>query len=377
MIETLEVRGDFRALLDALLLQARFELGLPLVLQGGLNDLVEPNRSAYEDRYVVAIRTVGRKLLDRGEIAAAWPYYRVLGENAPVVKALERFEHHPPETYEPDAADTLGPIVEVAFGQGIHPRKGWDLILNHHGPCTAITAFDQLPPDETIRRLCAGRLIRHIHAQILGNLRADIARRGEPEPQENASMEDILADRPWLFEDDNYHVNVSHLSAVVRMSPILEDRESLALAVELTDYGRRLSERHRFEGDPPFEDVYVDHGVYLRALLDIDFESALTHFRSKIASRDDSWYDVSSTLPAQVLILLLVRSSRFVEAISVFRDHLLQVPESSLICPNLSSLCLRPIASTCSPNSPATATTPSTTRRRCWNRRKEVKIYEF
>ena len=341
LVETLESRGDFRALLDALLLQARFELSLPLVVQGGLNDLPEPDRTKYEERYVDAIRTVGRKLLDRAQIAAAWPYYRVLGENAPVFEALELFEHHAPETYDPDASDTLGPIIEVAFAQGVHPRKGWDLILDHHGPCAAISAFDQLPPDETIRRHCAGRLVKHLHEQILGNLRADIARRGESEPFQNASISEILAGRDWLFEEDNYHADVSHLSATVRMSPILADRDALALAIELTKYGRHLSERHRFEGDPPFEDVYVDHGVYLKALLDIDFENALSHFRSKISPRDDSWFDPSASLPPQVLILLLVRASRFVEAISVFREHLLSVPEGSLICPNLSALCLR------------------------------------
>ena len=341
LIETLETRGNFRALLDALLLQARFELALPLVPQGGLNDLQDPERSKYEERYVTAIRSVGRKLLDRGEIAAAWPYYRVLGENAPIVDALERFEYQTPETYDPEATDTLGPIIDVAFGQGVHPRKGWDLILDNHGPCAAISAFDQLPPDETVRRPCAGRLVKHIHAQVLGNLRADIARRGEPEPPENASIPEILQGRAWLFEEDNYHVDVSHLSATVRMSPILNDPEALALAVELTEYGRLLSDRHRFEGEPPFEDVYVDHYVYLQALLNINTAGAIAHFRGKVAPRDDSWFDVSATLPAQVLILLLVRAERFEAAISVFREHLLSVPESSLICLNLASLCLR------------------------------------
>lgn len=341
LVESLESRGDFRALLDALLLQARFELGLPLAMPGGLNDLGEPARSAYEERYVDAIRSVGRKLLDRGEIAAAWPYFRVLGEHAPIVEAIERFEHRPAETYDPEAPDTLGPIIDVAFGQGVHPRKGWDLILDHHGPCAAIGAFDQLPPDETIRRPCAGRLIRHLHGQILVNLRADIARRGEPEPAENASIPEILDGRDWLFEDDNYHVDVSHLSAAVRMSPILEDRPAIAAAIELTDYGRRLSPRHRFEGDPPFEDVYVDHGVYLRALLNNDYDAALEHFRAKLSTSGESWFDGSATLPPQVLILLLVRAARFVEAIEVFRERLLAVPEGSLICPNLTALCLR------------------------------------
>ena len=151
--DALADRGEFRALLDARLLQARLELGLPLVLTGSLADLPEPSRARYEDRYVEAIREVGRKLLEAGEIGAAWAYFRAIAEKEPVAAAIEAYE--PVENDE-----TIGQVVEVAFNQGVHPRKGFGLILDHYGTCSAITAFEALPPDEAIRVACADRLVR-------------------------------------------------------------------------------------------------------------------------------------------------------------------------------------------------------------------------
>jgi len=42
-------RGEFRALLDARLLKARLDLGLPLVQTGSLAEIPEPARTQYED----------------------------------------------------------------------------------------------------------------------------------------------------------------------------------------------------------------------------------------------------------------------------------------------------------------------------------------
>src|SRR4051812_41346637 len=76
LVGHLSDRGEFRPLLDALLLKARHELGLPLIQEGNLAGLAEPLRSQYEARYVEAIRNVGTRLLEAGDIAGAWPYFR-------------------------------------------------------------------------------------------------------------------------------------------------------------------------------------------------------------------------------------------------------------------------------------------------------------
>ncbi len=336
LVVLMEAREEARGLLDALLLKARHDLGLPLIPSGGLADLPEPVRSQYEERYVEAIRRVGGRLLEAGEIAAAWPYYRAIGETGPVVQAIDAFD--PAAT----ADERLGQVVDVAFNQGAHPARGFALILEHYGACSAITAFEHLPPDAATRLACADRLVRHLHAQLAASLRGEIARRGQPAPPEGTGLPGLMAGRDWLFAEDAYHLDVSHLGAVVRLAPILEDPGTLALAVELTDYGRKLSDRHKYEGEPPFERTYEDHGLYLGALIHRDVDAALAAFRGKLPlpppAPEGSFED---SLPAQVFVRLLARLGLLEEAIEVAGAHLRGRPESALICPGLAELCRR------------------------------------
>jgi hypothetical protein len=245
------------------------------------------------------------------------------------------------EAYRPAEGDEqVGQIIEIAFNQGAHPRRGFELILEHYGTCSAITAFEHLPPEESVRVPCAAALVRQLHEQLSFSLRADIARRGQPAPPEGASIPELIAGKPWLFADDAYHIDISHLGAVVRMAPLLTDPEALGLAIELTDYGRNLSGRHRYEGEPPFENLYEDHGLYLRALRGENVEEAVAHFRAKLPPPDPDG-SPSETLPAQVLVRLLERVGRLEEAIAVAAEHLADVPESWLACTPLPVLCRR------------------------------------
>lgn len=333
LIEMLEESGPPRALLEALLLKARHELGLPLVQDGPLSTLPEPDRSRFEDRYVEAIRHVGGKLLAAGDIVGAWPYFRLLSEKEPVAAALE--------AYRPAEADEqVGQAIEVAFNQGAHPRRGFELILEHYGTCSAITAFEHLPQDEAVRVACATALVRQLHGQLLFSLRSEIARRGQPLPPEGASIGDLIAGKPWLFADDAYHIDISHLGAVVRMAPLLTDPEALGLAVELTDYGRQLSVRHRYDSEPPFENLYEDHAAYLRALRGEQPDEAVARFRAKLPPVGPEG-SPAETLPAQVLVRLLERCGRLEEAVAVAAEHLADVPEGWLICSPLAVLCRR------------------------------------
>jgi hypothetical protein len=346
LVRQLDERRDARGLLEALLLKARHELGLPLVQVGNLAEIPDDLKAKYEQRYVDAIRTVGGKLLAGGDIPGAWPYFRAIGETEPVVRAIE--------AYEPgDDDERIGQVVEVAFNQGAHPKKGFELILRHYGICSAISSFEHLPRDETTRTTCAERLVGQLHEHLVSNLRAEIAHRGQPLPPEGTPIGDLITGRDWLFNDDAYHIDVSHLMSTVRVSPLLTDPAPIALAAELTDYGCRLSGRHRYEGDPPFEDVYADHRVYLNALLGRDVDAAIAHFRAKLASppaSPDTPNDTESDpdgpvrddpVPAQVLVGLLARLGRLDEAIDVAAGHLAGLPESSLFCPGVSLLCQR------------------------------------
>ncbi len=333
LIEHLDSAGEYRALLDALLLEARHELGLPLLSIGRLADLPDPARTQYEEKYIAAIRLVGSRYLAKGDIPTASAYYRAIAETEPVATAID--------AYQPTENDErLGAVVEVALNHGVNPRRGFELILENYGTCPAITAFEQLPPqDEAVRAACAERMVRHLHGELTANLRAEIASRGQVSPPAGTTIADLVAERPWLFTDDAYHIDISHLSSVVRMSLLARDREAIALAADLTAYGRCLSPRLVFEGSPPFENIYEDHGAYLKALIGRDREAAVAHFERKLLDEQNQEGDPVGA--AQVLVKLLLECGKIDEAIDVAATHLAGIPESALACPSLNELCQR------------------------------------
>jgi hypothetical protein len=324
-----------RALLDALLLKARIDLGLtPTGIQS--DQLAEDVKTRYEDLYVDALRTVGTLLLDKGDIPAAWPYFRVIGEKEPVRQAIESFD--------PTSRDEhyLGAVIDVAFQQQVHPLKGYGWILDRYGICSAISSFEALPADDSVRSAAAALLTRSLHTQLKYSLASEIERREGSRPDESKSVEELLEGRTWIYDDDAYAIDISHLSSVVRLSPLLKSPGEIALALELARYGTGLSDRFRYDGLPPFEDVYADHSLYLNALLGKDAEAAIVHFRSKlntIDTDDDQPRDPLETLPAQTLVKLLSTLGRDEEAIALAAEHLADVPESYLVCPSLTALC--------------------------------------
>jgi hypothetical protein len=302
---------------------------------GKLADLQEPARTEYEERYIAAIRLVGSRYIEKGDIPTAAAYYRAIAETEPLAAAISAYQ--PAENDE-----RLGAVIEVALNHGVHPRKGFELILENYGTCPAISAFEQLPPqDEAVRTACVERLVRHLHSELTANLRAEITRRGQVVPPEGTTIAGVIAGRPWLFTDDAYHIDISHLASVVRMSLLARDRDSIAMAVDLTAYGRCLSPRLVFDGAPPFEKVFDDHGVYLNALIGNDSETAVAHFRRKLNEEIDRDEEADPIPAAQVLVKLLLECGKLDEAIDVAADHLAGIPESSLACPSLNELCQR------------------------------------
>ncbi len=339
LVADLDASGDYRALLDALLLKARHELGLSPIAPASTSEIPEPLRSQYEERYVEAIRLVGSKHLAMGDIPTAWAYFRVIGETQPVALAIDEFR---PDDDDPDR---LGAVIEVAFNHGVHPRRGFELILEHYGTCSAITAFEGIPPhDELVRVACAERLIDRLHRDLSANVRADIVNRGQPAPTEGSSLAEMIAGRDWLFAEDAYHIDVSHLASVVRMSVMARDHLAIAKAADLAEYGRRLSPRLQYEGNPPFDRTYDDHRLYLHALLGEHIEEALALFRSRLGEPGTLGEDGDSavaTMAAQVLVNLLARLGRLDEAIEVSSEYLAGLADVSLFCPTVAQLCQR------------------------------------
>ena len=190
--------------------------------------------------------------------------------------------------------------------------------------------------ERLVRTLTSARLlVRSLHGELVESLKRAITQH-EGQAPDTQSIPALMAGRDWLFEGNSYYIDSTHVASVVQLSLEWNDRETLAVALELTDYGRCLSPLFQFRGEPPFQNLYVDHAVYLRALLGEEVEGAIAHFRNKIAESDSKQVGSSH---AQVLVRLLARLERYSEAIEVSLEHLRDIPRDQLACPSVHQLC--------------------------------------
>ena len=315
---------NYPALFEARLMQKRHELDLPLIDTPNSVEMPEDKRQAFDAGCVAVAREVGGLFLADGDILRAWPYFRAIGESAPVAEAIEKIDHD----------DVNDAVLEIAFYERVHPRKGFELILEKHGTCRAITTFGQYPTSEG--RLDSARLlVRTLHSELTANLKRAIEKREGQAPKTD-NVSELVADRDWLFGEYDYYVDTSHVGSVLTYSLQLEDSDSLALAVDLTEYGRRLSSTFQYAGQPPFENLFPDHGVYLKAMLGQDVEAAVAHFRRKVADSDPNEV---GTAPAEVLVGMLARLKQYSGAADVYSEHLGDADPSQLSCPSAVQLC--------------------------------------
>jgi hypothetical protein len=295
-----------RELFAVRVMQVRHRLGLPLIETEKVLDLEDERRQAYETAFRDAARETGELFLACNDIVSAWPYFKAIGEHAPVAAALQNVT----------GGDNLDRLIEIAFREGVSPLKGFELLLKHHGICAAITWYGS-SPDYNGRPECLRLLVRTLYQTLAESLRETVAAAESIAPA--GGVRELIAGRDWLFEGMSSYTDSTHLVSVLRFVPESEDPETLRMALEMAEYGCRLSDMFHFRGDPPFEDVYLDHAVFLRALLGEDADAAVEHFRKKISSARDA--------AAPVLIDLLVRLGRHEDAIRTSMEHL---PDVSL-----------------------------------------------
>jgi hypothetical protein len=313
---------NYRMIFSVRLMQVRHKLGLPLIDPDPVPKLTDAQRPAYDQACREAALETGGLFLASGDIPSAWPYFRALGEKTPVAAAIETVTA---------AQENVDPVIEIAYKEGVNPRKGFELLIEHRGICSAITWFGY-NRDYDSRQECLKLLVETLYRQVAAALRESIGA-VEGSVPEAARVADLIAGRPWLFEGNSSYTDSTHLTSILRFTPELEDDATLRMAVELTDYGRQLNPMFHFRGDPPFEDTYLDHGIYLRALLGEDVNAAVAHFHAKAA---DSTDPVTS---AEVLIDFLVRLRRFDEAIQASLEFFPDPSQASMNCPSVLQLC--------------------------------------
>ena len=315
---------DYRILFGTRMMQIRHDLGLPLIETEPTINLSGERLSAYENALNRAARETGELFLTDGDVVNAWTYFKALGDAAPVASAIERV----------NGGEQLDRVIEIALHEGVNPRKGFELVLKHHGICRAITLFGN-HRDYATRQYSLQLLVRTLYGQLTASVRETIVSVEGAAP-ENDRLAELIAGRPWLFEGNSSYVDSTHLSVLLRFTPELEDPESLRMAGEMADYGRCLAPMFHFRGDPPFEDTYADHAVYLRALLGENVDQAVAHFRKKATEAISALGD---TTPAEVLIELLVRLGRHTEAIEASLQLFPASNSNPLSCASAIQLC--------------------------------------
>lgn len=312
-------------------MHARQRLGLPVGLAADLEALPEPIRQSLEEAYMQACREVGRLFLQAGQLREAWMYLRVAGEKQMMANALAAVE---------PAAENIEALVEIALHEGVDTALGYRLVLAHYGTCNAITMFDSVahgrPPAE--RQALAALLIEHVHQELLTSLRADIERREGAPPAAGATIAELVADRPGLFADLNYHVDASHLAATVRVARLVEDPRVLASAIDLTEYGRRLDNVYQYPGEAPFKDLYSASGLFFAAQLGRNVDDAIDYFRQQAESGAET---TAGSGPAEVYVALLARLGRLDEAMQESSRLLPGGASSSGFAPSLLELARR------------------------------------
>jgi hypothetical protein len=326
----LKARKDFHGLFYALLMKKRHQLGVSPVPTGSNQDLPASAHAAFEDGIRDAARTAGTLCLEAGNIPQAWAFFRMLNEPEPVAEALRRLE--------PAEDQDLQPLIEIALHHGVLPDRGYEWVLKRFGICSAITMLSgELNITPEARAACIRRLVRVMHKELVERLRAEIARQQGFEPT-GTTVAELIAGRDWLFADDFYHIDLSHLNSTVQMATQLDGGEELKLARDMCNYGKRLSPRFRFQADPPFDDQYTAYDWYLATLTGEDVEGGIAYFRGRAEAADPQ---TVGTFPAEVLVNLLVRLGRTGEALAVSRQLLASASEGRLSCPSFVELCQR------------------------------------
>jgi hypothetical protein len=330
LIETLTERREYDELFDALLLKKRFEMGLPLVQPSSSNGIPDERLEEFEQCYVDSARTVGRLFLEDGKIPLAWVYMRYIREPEPVREALETLD---PRTVDEESTEEL---IGVALYEGAHPVKGLEIMLRVNGTCNTITALDQqihqMEPDD--RRNAAALLVRELYDDLCGTVRQEVEQKLAGVPPGD-TLRELITGRDWLFEDGNYHIDVSHLNAVVRFARFLTpDDPELDKAIQLTEYGGRLAPQFQYPADPPFDDFYPAHRWYFRVLAGDERDEGLRYFREKIDEEPD---DDDKPMIAYVLVDLLLRIDRPRDALEVAAEYLRDVEDPNAF--SFSKLC--------------------------------------
>jgi hypothetical protein len=321
----------YHELFEALKMKVRHSLGLPLLpIESNSDELPEATRDKLEDGLVDACRQVGELLLKEGKVREGWMYLRPVGDKAAAADLIAAI---------PSDDDNAEELIEVLLHEGVDTGRGFALLLERNGTCNSITTFDQLMHQRTRkeRQAAASALLNRLYTDLIGNVKADIARQSGEQPQET-TLRALVADRDWLFADGQYHIDTTHLASVVRMARVLDDPAQLRMALDLTHYGRHLTQQLQYQGDEPFADQYPSNALYYQALLGENVDEALAYFENKARLLDPQY---SGTAGLETYLELLSRMGQHQQALDAAIELMPANTPSVAYAPLLMDLCAK------------------------------------
>ncbi len=330
LVEKLKKEEAFHELLQARLMQCRYQLGLPVAQPPVLDKLHEPLRTQVEDAYVAAYREVGMGLLRAGRLREGWMYLRPLGDAAAVAQELEKIE--------PDD-ENVDELVEIAVHEGVAPKRGFQILLKEYGICNSITMYESAMHHRSVedQQQVVELLVDYLHHELKESLAAEITRQEGTAPAEG-SIAEMVAERDWLFTDNAYHIDTSHLHSVVRFSRLVDNPAVLAKVIDLCEYGRRLAPQFQYQTEEPFADVYADQQRFFEALIGRNADEAVDYFRHKAQTLPPEEHGLG---PAEVYVALLARLGRDAEAMQAAAELLPPQAPLTGFAPSLVELATR------------------------------------
>ena len=263
-------------LFEALKMRTRHQLGLPLVQNDEEPSRPEEVEQQLEAGLLDACREAGTMLIKDGRVGEGWMYLRPTGDTELAQQLIA------------DAKitdDNFDEMIQVLLHEGIDVKRGFQAVLDHQGTCNTITLFEQTlqTRSKSDRRAAAECLLNHLYAELCELVRGDIANREAP-AGDNESLHDMISTRKWIMGEGGYHLDTTHLASTVRIAAVLESKEHLQKAWELTQYGRQLNHQLQYPGDEPFVDFYPAYAAFYGTLLGNNVDAGLKMFERKAKS---------------------------------------------------------------------------------------------
>jgi hypothetical protein len=315
LADLLREQKDYHKLFDALCARKKFELGAPLHRPTSFDDIPAGKRDDFEAAYMAAAREVGQLLLADKKLGQAWIYFHAIRETQPVRDAIEA------APLPRESSEQSEELIDLAFYKLAHPVKGMQIMLRTHGTCSTITSLDQqfqnLSPEQ--RSQCAAILVKSLHADLLQSIQHEVKQR-MPFAPPAATLRELIAGREWLFADNNYHIDVSHLHSTVRFArSLVLGSPELKLALDLAEYGSQLSPQFQYAGEAPFADFYPAHIQFFKFLIGENRDAALAYFQQQLEREPDAQ---DKALIAYVMVDLLARAEQLDQALPLAEQYL-------------------------------------------------------